>query len=126
MGERREKLIIAGIGVAAVYGVTAYAICGDAEMCRDLAHSLSTPIPPQFIVALLPAVTFAFFLAIDALLPIGVSAIDVAHGCVAATYKHLFIDGERNNFWHLRIVIALSCILVVQLLANAVECLRGG
>lgn len=126
MGERREKLIIAGVAVTLVYGLSAYAICGDAELCSRVTQRFATQVPGQFLLALLPTAMFSFFLAVDALLPLGASAIDMAHDALGAVHRHLFVDGERNGYWHLRIFIALASIAAVQLLASAVECLRGG
>ena len=126
MGRRAEKIILATVAVASVYAISAYAACGDPRLCRDIGAAAGTAVPGQFVLALLPTAAFAFWLLVDTIVPIRESVLDIAHEGLTSVHRHLFVDGERDDYWHLRLTIGLAAIVITQLLVDAVDALHAG
>ena len=124
---RRNIRRIIGIGiVGAVLSVSLILFSDARGSVGMLIAGIPVSLPLNIAIAATLAGATGFCLVVESLLPAGPTVIDVAHDALRLARHHLVARGRDDGYWHLRILLSLLCIAVVDLLADMLTAVHTG
>lgn len=126
MTRRHEKRIIGAALIVAVFLATSYAFSDVPENVSVHIGVYRKSVPLWMVLAACSSISVAYCLVVDSQLPIGSSAIDMLHKGMRLSRHHLMVRGRRDNYWHLRIAIAVASIITIEVLVDALGVSHGG